>query len=47
MKQFTTPGVKETRKILVNMKVKKAAKYVGRAKIEAIKAKLEIKIANK
>ncbi len=47
MKEFTTPGVWETKKILVKMKVNKAAKYIGRAKIEAIKAKLEIKIANK
>ncbi len=43
MKQFTTPGIVETRQIMVKMKVKKSAKKVGRANLENIKAKLEAK----
>ncbi len=41
MKQFTTPGVQETKKILVKMKIKKASKHRGRCVVEAIKVKLE------
>ncbi len=41
MKAFTTPGIKETREILVKMKVKKAPKFKGRAAIEGMRSKLE------
>ncbi len=41
MKTFTTPGIKETKAILVKMRITKSRKSVGRARIEAIKAKLE------
>lgn len=40
MKQFTTPGLKETYAKL-NLKVTKARKAVAYANIEAIKAKLD------
>lgn len=41
MKQFTTPGLAETRAIMVKMKVRKAAKKVAYANIEAMKARLD------
>ena len=40
MKQFNTPGVKETRQ-LINIKIKKSSKQRGRAALESIKNKLE------
>jgi len=40
MKQFNTPGVKETR-VMLNVKLTKSRKALGRAKLEGIKAKLE------
>lgn len=42
MKQFTTPGIKETRPIILH-KYSKSAKHRGRAAIEAIRARLEKK----
>jgi len=45
MKTFTTPGVKETREILVKLKVKKAPKAKARAAVEGIRAKLEAREA--
>lgn len=41
MKIFTTPGLKETREILVKMKVRKAKKKVGRCALELVKSKLD------
>lgn len=40
MKQFTTPGLKDTRKILMHT-YRKSAKHRGRAALEAIKDRLE------
>lgn len=40
MKQFTTPGLKETQKVLMRV-YRKSPKYKGRAALEAIKATLE------
>ena len=40
MKKFTTPGVKETKEILLNMRVRKTKKSSGREHIEQIKANL-------
>ncbi len=41
MKNFTTPGIKETREILVKMKVRKAPRFKARAAIDGIRARLE------
>lgn len=41
MKEFTTPGVKETKKLMLKMKVNKAPKRVGRCAIELIKSRLD------
>jgi hypothetical protein len=41
MKQFTTPGLKETKKILFKMKVNKAPKRIAYANLEAMRANLE------
>lgn len=41
MKNFTTPGPKETREILRKMKVRKSPKRVAYANLEAIRARLE------
>lgn len=40
MKQFVTPGVQETRQILLKVYTK-SARPKGRAQLEAIKAKLD------
>lgn len=41
MKTFTTPGISETRQILIKMQVRKSARYKARAAIEGIKARLD------
>ena len=41
MKEFTTPGVKETKAILLKMKVTRNGRAKGRAALEGIKARLE------
>jgi hypothetical protein len=41
VKRFTTPGVKETREILIKMSVVRKSRKTGRANLEAIKDKLE------
>ena len=41
MKQFTTPGLKETRVILAKMKVRKGKRHIARANLEHINSLIE------